>query len=384
MVRAIHGEETKILKSSKKLKLLTMKKTLMLILTGAFGFCLLLSCGGKGDTKESEWVMNAKLDSLITNMAACEQQNSNCPAYLKAEEGIKAMAKDTSFKNLVEELFNGIKYSNSGARSAACAHALTFWVYDYEIYKKPEYGRIVLDALKKEKFDEKLYYGSTLGQLLSGWLATDDEGLLKDLHAAVADKNVEMRGRRELIRLSGEMSFAKAGYVDLLIGIANDATEELDIRLAVLGVLWRVSDPAHIEKVEAMYMTYLNSEDRDLCCAAMVGISYMRSVAHYAEVLAKIEELGANEDYISSCSVSLSNYIGWEPKEGIDNKKALNMAVKFANDKNIRPFYRSYYLSPIEYYGGPEAITILTKLGNDKEKDIAEPAKKAVERLKKK
>ena len=188
----------------------------MLILTGAFGFCLLLSCGGKGDTKESEWVMNAKLDSLITNMAACEQQNSNCPAYLKAEEGIKAMAKDTSFKNLVEELFNGIKYSSSGARSAACAHALTFWVYDYEIYKKPEYGRIVLDALKKEKFDEKLYYGSTLGQLLSGWLATDDEGLLKDLHAAVADKNVEMRGRRELIRLSGEMSFAKAGYVDLI------------------------------------------------------------------------------------------------------------------------------------------------------------------------
>lgn len=358
-----------------------MKKILTAVLLGAIGLSLILSCGGNGK-KEETWAMNPKLDSLITQMAACEQQNTNCEAYVNAQEGIKAMTKDTACKNLVDDLFKGIENSESGARSAACAHALNFWVGEYEFYKNAEYGRIVLNALKKEKFDEKSYSGSSLGQLLSGWLTTSDKALLKDLHAAISDKNVEKRGRRELIRLSGIMSFDQEGYVDVIIGIANNEAEDEDIRLTALGVLWRVSEAAHIEKVENMYVAFLSNENSSLCGAAMVGLSYMRSVNHYADVLAKVEEFGANEDYVSSTSLALSNYISRDAKEGIDTKKAFIMAVKFANDKQLKPFYRSYYISAIEYYGGAEAMVMLNKLGADKEKDVADPAKRAVERLK--
>lgn len=340
---------------------------------------ILTSCGGK---KSSNRAMDPKLDSLITNMANCKEQNSNCEGYNKASEGIQAMAKDTANKFLVDDLFNAIAQSTSGPRSAACAHAINFWVGSSEHYKNAAYGRIILDALKKEKFDEKSYVGSSLGQLLSGWLVTDDEALLKDIHAVIKDKNTEKRGRIELIRLSGKESLAKKGLTDILIAIAKDATENEDVRKACLGVLWRSAEAAEYQKVEDMYIGFLSNESPVLLGYSLEGLGYMKSLKAYDKVLETVEKFGADETYCSYTSRALTNYIIFEPKEGIDAKKAFALAVKMVNNNTLKPSYRSYYIYTIETFGGKEGQATLAKLATSKDKEIADPAKQAQQRLK--
>ncbi|NVO03783.1 MAG: hypothetical protein HXX09_13885 [Bacteroidetes bacterium] len=360
-----------------------MKNLVTILCLFLFSSILISGCGG-GKSKSEDRKMNASLDSLITNMAACKEQNTNCPAYTKASEQIPAMAKDTANKNLVEDLFNGIAQSTSGARSAACAHAINFWVGNSDHYKNAAYGRIVLDALKKEKYDEKSYVGSTLGQLLSGWLVTDDQALLKDIHAAIKDNNTEKRGRKELIRLSGKESFAKPGLLDLLISLANDSKESEEIRVACLGVIWRVDEKSQAKKVEDLYIGFLSNAAPAIVGASLEGLGYMKSVNGFGKVLETIEKSGANEEYYSSSSRALNSYISFEAKEGIDTKKAFNLAVKMANNTNLKPYNRSYYILPIETFGGSEGKKALSKLEASTEKDIANPAKQALERLKNK
>ena len=70
-----------------------MKKNNLIIGLFVILSIVLSSCGGK---KTSDRAMDPKLDTLITNLAACKEQNTNCEAYNKASEGIQAMAKDTS------------------------------------------------------------------------------------------------------------------------------------------------------------------------------------------------------------------------------------------------------------------------------------------------
>ena len=301
---------------------------------------------------------------------------------IKLAKAFKPWLKIHRNKFLVDDLFNAIAQSTSGSRSAACAHAINFWVGSSEHYKNAAYGKIVLDALKKEKFDEKSYAGSTLGQLLSGWLVTDDETLLKDIHAAIKDKNTEKRGRMELIRLSGKDSFAKKGFTELLISIAKDATETEEIRKSCLDVLWRVSDLKQIQLVEDMYLEFLTDKSPVLLGAALEGLGYMKSVKAYDKVLETIEKLGADEAYCSSTSRALTNFIIYDAKEGIDTKKAFVIAVKMANNTALKPSYRSYYIYTIETFGGKEGQAVLAKLSTSKDKEIADPAKQALQRLK--
>ncbi len=362
-----------------------MKKSIRIFGVILFTSIILTSCGGgkgKDDEKSNVRKMDAKLDTLITDLAACKEQNTNCADYTKASEGISAMAKDTTVKNLVDDLFNGIAQSTSGSRSAACAHAINFWVGSSDHYKNPTYGRIVLDALKKEKYDENSYVGSTLGQLLSGWLVCDDEALLKDIHAAIKDKNIEKRGRKELIRLSGKNSFAKPGLLDLLVSLANDPNESEEVRIACLGVVWRAEERSQYQKAENMYVGFLTSSSPAIVGASLEGLGYMKSVKGYNKVLETVEKLGASEDYCSSTSRSLTNYISYEAKEGINTKKAFALAVKMVNNKTLKPYYRSYYVYTIEAYGGKEGQSALAKLGAGSEKEIADPAKQALQRLK--
>ncbi len=356
-----------------------MKKNRLIFSIFFISTIVLTSCGGK---KSSNRTMDPKLDSLITNMANCKEQNSNCEGYNKASEEIQAMAKDTANKFLVEDLFNAIAQATSGPRSAACAHAINFWTGSSEHYKNAAYGRIVLDALKKEKYDEKSYVGSSLGQLLSGWLVSDDEALLKDIHAAIKDKNTEKRGRTELIRLSGKDSFAKKGLTDILIAIAKDATENEDVRRACLSVLWRSVEPAEYQKVEDMYIELLANESPILLGSALEGLGYMKSVKGYDKVLEIVEKLGANESYCSYTSRALTNYLMYEAKEGVDAKKAFTLAVKMANNNTLKPYYRTYYVYSIETFGGKEGQAALAKLSTNKDKEVAEPAQKALQRLK--
>jgi len=354
-----------------------MKKNSLLFAVVILTSIILSSCGNK---KNETRKMDPKLDSLITNLAACKEQNTNREAYKKANEGIEAMAKDTSNKFLVEDLFNGIAQSTSGARSAACAHAINFWVGNSDHYKNAKYGKIVLDALKKEKFDETSYVGSTLGQLLSGWLITDDETLLKEIHAAIKDQATEKRGRMELIRLSGKESLAKKGLFDILFGITKDNKEAEEVRVACLRVLWRAEDPSQVKKVEDLYVEFLENSSAKLVGASLEGLSYMKSVKGYDLALKTIEKNGANPDYCSSASSTLNRYIS-DKKEGVDTKKAFVLAVKMATDKSLKAFYRSYYIYSIESFGGNEAKLVLTKLSKDADKDIANPATEALKRL---
>lgn len=340
----------------------------------------LISCGGGNKSEFRK--MDPKLDTLITNMTACEQQNTNCEAYNKASDGIQAMAKDTSMKFLADDLFNGIAQSASGPRSAACAHAINFWVGSNDYYNNKFYGKIVLDALKKEKFDQNSYVGSTLGQLLAGWLVTEDEALLTEIHAAISDKNTEKRGRMELIRLSGEKSFAKKGYLDLLVKLAKDSTDAEEVRVQSLGILWRAKDAGQIQKVEDMYLGFLTNSSAVLVSAALEGLGYMKSVKGFGKVLETVEKFGADENYSSATARSLSNYISGEAKEGIDKNKAFALAVKMVNNTKLKPFYRSSYMYAIENFGGKKAQDVLAKLSASAEKDIAGPAKQALQRLK--
>lgn len=356
-----------------------MKKNYLLFVIIACVSIFLSSCGGK---KSSNRKMDPKLDTLITNLAACKEQNTNCEAYNKASEGIQAMAKDTSNKFLVDDLFNAISQSTNSARTAACAHAIDFWMGNSDHYKNPTYGRIILDALKKEKFDEKSYVGSTLGQLLSGWLVTDDEKLLTDIHATIKDKNTEKRGRMELIRLASKSSFAKKGLTNLLITMSKDASESEEIKKACLSILWRAEEPSQYLKVEDLYLEFLTNESPVLLGAALEGLGYMKSVKGYDKVLATVEKFGANEAYCSATSRALTNYISYDKKEGIDTKKAFLIAVKMVNDKTLKPSYRSYYIYTIETFGGETGIATLGVLSKSKDKEIAEPAKKAQQRLK--
>lgn len=358
-----------------------MKKNNLLIVFIVCVTFFSVSCGGN---KSKDRKMDSKLDSLITDLAACKEQNTNCEAYNKASEGIQAMAKDTSNKFLVDDLFNAIAKSDNGARSAACAHAINFWVGSSDHYKNAAYGRIILDALKKEKFDQKSYVGSTLGQLLSGWLVTDDEKLLTDIHATIKDKNTEKRGRMELIRLTSKNSFAKKGLTDLLITISKDATENEEIRKACLNVLWRAEEPSQYLKVEDLYLEFLSHESPVLLGSALEGLGYMKSVEGYNKVLETVEKFGANEAYCFATSRALTNYISYDKKEGIDPKKAFLLAIKMVNTTTLKPSYRNNYIYTIETFGGKEGIAVLTKLSTSKEKDIADPAKLALERLKSK
>jgi len=360
-----------------------MKKSILGLGLMLFSLTILTSCGG-GDKKDEARVMDPKLDSLITNMAACKEQNTNCEAYIKADEGINAMSKDTSYKFLTDDLFNGIAQSTSGARSAACAHAINFWVGNSDHYKNAAYGRIVLDALKKEKYDESSYVGSTLGQLLSGWLVTDNDTLLKDIHAAIKDPNTEKRGRKEMIRLANKESFAKGGLLDLLVGIASDKNEAEEIRLSCLNILWRAEEPSQYAKVEDLYLGYLADASPAMVGASLEGLGYMKSVKGYAKVLEMVGKLGAKEDYSSAAARSLTNYMSYEPKEGIDKKKAFDLAVKLANNTSLKASYRSSYIYSIEAFGGNDAKAALTKLAANSDKAIADPANQALTRVKNK
>jgi len=338
---------------------------------------ILSSCGNK---KNETRKMDPKLDSLITNLAACKEQNTNCEAYTKAKEGIEAMAKDTTQKFLVEDLFNGIAQSTSGARSAACAHAINFWVGNSDHYKNAKYGKIVLDALKKEKFDEASYVGSSLGQLLSGWLVTDDESLLKEIHAAIKDQTTEKRGRAELIRLSGKESLAKKGLFDILFEISKNTKESEDVRVACLRAIWRAEGSTLVQKTEDLYIEFLENTSVKIAGASLEGLAYLKSLKGYELALKFIEKKGANPDYCSAASNTLNRYIS-DKKEGIDTKKAFILAVKMATEKSLKASYRSYYIYSIESFGGNEAKLALTKIAKDTDKDIAKPAKEALTRL---
>ena len=89
-----------------------------------------------------------------------------------------------------------------------------------------------------------------------------------------------------------------------------------------------------------------------------------------------------NENYCSYASRSLTNYVSYEAKEGIDTQKAFTLAVKMANNKTLKSYYRSNFIYAIEAYGGSEGENALAKLANSNDKDLADPAKQALQRLK--
>ena len=207
-----------------------MKNKFILPILLLTGILYLGSCGGSVTEDEIAEVevreINKELDQLITNLAACEQQNTNCPAYTEASEGIEKLCSDEAArKEIVADLFYIIQTGPS-ARSQAGAHAVNFWTGSSDYKNDASYGRIVLEALKKESYDTDSYTGSQLGQLLSQWLVTSDKDLLADIVSAMKDKSVEMRGRSELIRLSSAESFAKIGVFDAVVAIVNNTKEE--------------------------------------------------------------------------------------------------------------------------------------------------------------
>jgi hypothetical protein len=171
--------------------------------------------------------------------------------------------------------------------------------------------------------------------------------------------------------------------LDVLINIAKDAAEDEAVKRQVLAVIWRVKDAAHIQKVEDLFISLLDNESAVIAGAAMEGLGYMKSAKGFAKVLESVEKKGADEKYASSTARALTNYLTGDAKEGIDKEKALALAIKMSGNKTLKAYSRSAYVYSIESYGGVKAKAALTKLAASSEKEIAEPAKQALTRIKK-
>lgn len=356
-----------------------MKKKILLPMILLTGLVYLNSCGEATTEEAVEEVavreINKELDALITDLAACEQQNTNCEAYTKASEGVEKLCSDETKRNeIIADLFYVIQMGPS-ARSQAAAHAVNFWVGTSDFFSNAEYGRIVLDALKNEKYEQDNYTGSQLGQLLSGWLVTDDKELLTDLVAALKDQSLEMRGRSELIRLSSASSFANGGVFNAILTIAKDTKEDEAIREQALNVLWRAEDATQKQRVRSLYESNLSNPALKIAGSSLTGLGYMKSLESYA--LAE-ETIRANKDdkywysYGSRCLGDMVQY----GAESIDLNAVFALTKEMLENKTVEAYYRSYYIGTLAKIKTPQAKSLLKQLMNSREKEIAEEAKR--------
>ena len=356
-----------------------MKNKFILPILLLTGILYLGSCGGSVTEDEIAEVevreINKELDQLITNLAACEQQNTNCPAYTEASEGIEKLCSDEAArKEIVADLFYIIQTGPS-ARSQAGAHAVNFWTGSSDYKNDASYGRIVLEALKKESYDTDSYTGSQLGQLLSQWLVTSDKDLLADIVSAMKDKSVEMRGRSELIRLSSAESFAKIGVFDAVVAIVNNTKEEESIREQGLGILWRANDPGQVKTVKMLYESYLTNPNIKIAGPSCVGLGYMKSNESYDAIVAAILANKGDKYWYYYGSSALSNLIQ-SGKDVLDMNAVFTLCKEMLSNKEVEAYYRSNYLSTLAKIDTAASKALLNQLKNSREKEIAAEAKR--------
>ncbi len=351
----------------------TITYSIMLFLVPAL---ILTSCGGKTEEgKEAKAVkkVDAELEKKIDALAACEEQNTNCEAYTKTSEYIQAACKDEKkCEAIIADLFTMIEMGPS-AKSQAAAHAVNFWTYG-NFRENAEYGKIVLAALLKEKYDQKSYTGSQLGGLLASWFTTSDKDLYASLLKAVKSKDTEMRGRMEMIRLIPYEALGNADLFSALTGIINDAEENKDVRIQCLNVLWRVENEDMKASARSVYEGFLSNPEVQIAGTSLLGLGYLKSYASYDVIEQTILANKDNQDWCYYGSYCLSELVRDEASTA-DKDKVLALAKTMLTNKNCSAYYRSYYVSTLYSLNTPGAKALLTQLKGSAEKEIVDEIK---------
>ncbi|MFZ5554125.1 MAG: hypothetical protein ACOZCO_13495 [Bacteroidota bacterium] len=344
---------------------------LMFLLVAAL---FLGSCGEKQAGNKTEAAPEKKadpeLEKHIDALAACEQQNIDCDAYNKASEYIQAQCKDEQkCKTVVEGLFIMIEKGPSG-KSQAAAHAANFWT-NGSFRENAAYGHIVLNALKKEKYEQNNYAGAQLGQLLAGWINTSDEQLGSDIMNAIKDKNIEQRGRIELIRLAPSEALGKNDFFNMLTAIINDADENKDVRIQALNVLWRTQNEDLKASTRSMYEGMLSNPDILMAGSSMLGLGYLKSYASYETIEKKLTETKDNQDWCYYGSYVLSELLR-DSGDNMDKNKVFTLVKMLISNKNVTAYYRSYYVSTLIAIDNAASKGLLNQLKASGEKEIVD------------
>ncbi len=355
-----------------------MKHQFIFQLLTVLSLFLITSCGEKSSENKTEQIskreVNKTLDTLISDLSNCEQQNTNCEAYSKASEGIQTMCNDETERNkIVADLFYMIQIGPS-PKTQAAAHAVNFWTRTSSFKTNPEYGRVVLNALKKEKYDDNNYTGSQLGQLLSNWFETEDDVLLTDIVNAMKDKSLETRGRTELVRLSSNENYKNKKIFDAIVSIIKDENEELSMRNQALSVIWRAGDEEMKKTVKSIYEDMLKKDEIKLSGPSLTGLSYMKSFDSYEVIVEAIRANKGNKYWYSHASNSLRGFIDTK-SEKIDLSVTLELIKELMANKEIEANYRSYFISPLSKINTAASKQFLKQLSNSSEKSIADKAR---------
>lgn len=358
-------------------------KSMLILLIPAM--ILHMSCGGGQAVNKTEnnqlskKVRNAVLDQHIEELAACEMQNVNCEAYNKTSAFVQEQCKDKARRDsIIEDLFVMIEQGASPKKQAA-ANALNFWTgYGENNFRdNASYGKIVLEALLKEKFSSNSYVGSSLGQLLSGWLNTSDTELFSSLVDAMKSKNTEKRGRNELIRLCSEDAMDKPEVFDVMVGIVNDVDDDKDTRIQTLNVMWRVKSEDRKTTVRSIYESMTSNPDIHIAGAAMRGLGYLQSFASYDLIEKTLTDNKNNVDWYNYGSTTLNELLRNVP-DSLDKKRVFNLVKMLITNKEVDEYQRSFYVYTLSLIDTPASKSLIGQLKKGNEKKIVDEINRVV------
>ncbi len=349
-----------------------LNKTLVLFMVPAL---ILTSCGGNNseESKESapEKKVNAELEKQIDALAACEQQNTNCEAYTKTSEYIQVECKDEKKREaIITDLFTLIEKGPS-KKTQAAAHAVNFWTMSSDFRKNPEYGTIVLNALKKEKDEEGNYAGSQLGQLLASWYTTEDKKLFTSILNTVKSGNTELRGRLELIRLCPSEALANSDLFHAFATMINNSEEKLEVRVQCLNIIWRVENEDMKASARTTYETFIADSEIQIAGSSMLGLGYLKSFASYELIEKTLLEKKDDQNWCYYGSYCLSELVRSVP-DSLDLNKVLALTKTLITNKNVTAYYRSYYVYTLISLNTPGAKALLNQLKSGGEKEIVD------------
>jgi hypothetical protein len=339
------------------------------------------SCGNESkessDSKETEHAekkVNAELQKQIDALAACEQQNTNCPAYQQTQDFLKSRCEDeATCDSTVADLFTLIDRGPS-AHSQAAAHAVNFWAYR-PFDSNAEYGRIVLNALLKEKYSETSYAGSQLGGLLSRWISTDDKALRDDILMAIKSKETEQRGRLELVRLIPAEQLNDDALFSLIMDMINNPDELLEMRITCLQVIWRVADSEKRSAVKTTYEALMSNPDIKIAGASMSGLGYMKSYSSYESIAEMLRKNRDVQDWYYYGAYCLTDLVR-EGADSLDMNKVTELVKELTGNKAVSAYNRSYYVNTLFKMNTAKSKALVAQLKGAGEKEIVDEIKR--------
>ena len=328
----------------------------------------------KADTKSVNWDPDLKKE--VDAFAACEQKNTNCPAYATLEKFLKDAAKDEKKKVANFDALMSCVDTGSVEEVHACSYAAwAFSGYAYEAPKKAEYGKRLLAAAKKLKVDEPSYVGYSVGQFLASWLTHAE--LKGELAQAMVNGSIETRARAELIRLCGTDCSKEDAYFASLKKVLENESEKEELRTNAITTLSRVVGADRKMEVEGLFLKNLSHSSDKIGRSAMQALGTMGSVESFSEFLKFSETKKADQVWTYQIGSTLVGYFQ-RSDLAIDHKKAIAFASGIASDTSIPAFHRASVIRSLGYTKDPSSAKILKKLAGDKDKDIAKAANEAI------